>query len=118
MLTLFRNGGFAMYFIVGFGLIALGTAFWYAFRPDEKVRGFIQHMGKATLYSTLCGTCSDVSTVFFYVAQHPMDPDQRTRIILEGLAESMSPGIMGFALLSLIALLVAVGQRRFAARRA
>jgi len=118
MLTLFRNGGFPMFFILGFGFLALATAFWYALRPDEKVRGFIDYLSKATLYSTLCGTCTDVATVCFAVAQNPMDPEQRTRMILEGLGESLSPGIMGFALLSLIALLVAVGQRRYAARRA
>ncbi len=37
-------------------------------------------------------------------------------IILEGFGESMSPGILGFSLLALVALECAVGMRRSASR--
>jgi hypothetical protein len=117
LITLFRLGGFPMFFVVAFGAIALGTAFWYALRPDAKHEGFIQWMGRATLWAILNGFCSDLATVAYYSAQNAMDPEQRTRILLEGFYESMSPGILGFAFLSLIALLTAVGRRRLDALR-
>jgi hypothetical protein len=120
MITLFRNGGFPMFFVVGFGLVALGTAFWFALRPDEKHEGFIKWMGLATLAAILNGFCSDLASVAHYVvnADPPPDADQRIRILLQGFYESMSPGILGFALLSLAALATAVGRRRLDAKRA
>lgn len=114
LFTLFQNGGMPMWFIVLFGAIGLGTAFWYALRPDTKHEGFIRGMSAATLFAILNGFCSDLAMVAKTVAQlDPQpDPETRFRILLEGFYESMSPGIIGFAFLSLIALLTAVGRRR------
>jgi hypothetical protein len=118
LVTLFRNGGFPMVFVIAFGVIALGTSFWYALRPDAKHEGFIKWMGRATLWAILNGFCSDLATVAYFAAKEEMDSVQRTRIMLEGFYESMSPGILGFAFLSLVALLTAVGRRRLDALRA
>jgi hypothetical protein len=114
---MFRDGGFPMFFILGFGLVALAVAGWYASRPAEKHEGFLKGMSAATFFSVLVGLVTDLATVFKFVASKETDPQQRTRIVFEGLAESMSPGIMGFAILSLVALLYAVGKRRLDARR-
>jgi hypothetical protein len=117
--TLFRNGGFPMFFVVGFGAIALGTAFWYALRPDAKHEGFITWMNRATLFAIINGICSDLATVAMYVANADPQPDseQRIRILLQGFYESMSPGILGFAFLALASFLTAVGRRRLDAIR-
>jgi hypothetical protein len=118
LVTIFKNGGFPMIFIVLFGAIGLGTAFWYALRPDAKHEGFIKWISRATLWAILNGFCSDLATVAKYLssADPQPDPELRVRILLEGFYESMSPGILGFAFLSLIALLAAVGRRRLDAR--
>jgi uncharacterized membrane protein len=110
--TLFREGGFPMFFVVGFGAIALGAAFWHALRPDARHEGFIKWMSAATLAAVLNGFCSDLATVARFVAEQDMAAEQRTRILLQGFAESMSPGILGFAFLALVALLTAIGRRR------
>jgi len=110
--VIFRNGGFPMFFVVGFGAIALGTAFWHALRPDARHEGFIKWMSAATLMAILNGFVSDLATVAHYVSQEEMASEQRIRILLEGFDESMSPGILGFAFLALAALLTAVGRRR------
>jgi hypothetical protein len=118
LVTLFRNGGFAMLFVVGFGAIALGTAFWYALRPDTRHEGFIKWMCVATFMAILNGFVSDLATVAHYLSEATeIDAEQRTRILLEGFYESMSPGILGFAFLALAALLAAVGRRRLDAIR-
>lgn len=109
---LFRDGGFPMFFVVGFGAIALGTAFWYALRPDARHEGFIKWMSIATLMAILNGFCSDLATVARFLAESEMAPDRRVLIFFEGFAESMSPGILGFAFLALTALLTAIGRRR------
>jgi hypothetical protein len=117
LIEIFRDGGWSMFFVVLFGFIALGTSAFYAARPDAKHDGFIQWMSRATLWSILAGMCSDFATVFHFTCQIE-DWNRRSMIIVEGAAESLSPGIFGFVLLSLVALLTAVGRRKLDARRA
>lgn len=130
MLTLIRNGGFPMWFILAFGLTALGAAFWFAVRADPKLPGFIRAMALATLFATLGTTCADVGATLLAVekqfapsgsfATEPGLPKTTDRdalpramhVLAAGLAESTSPGIMGFSFLALTAMLSAVGRRR------
>ncbi|HEY3820545.1 MAG TPA: hypothetical protein VGL81_25440 [Polyangiaceae bacterium] len=114
---LFRDGGWSMFAVVLFGLVALATAAFYAARPDAKHEGFVRWMCWATLWSILAGMCSDFATVFRVVCEID-DWNKRSQILFEGSAESLSPGIMGFVLLSLTALLTSVGRRRLDARKA
>jgi len=116
LVTLFRDGGWSMFFVVLFGVVALAVSAFYAGRPDEKHEGFLRWMSRATFWSVLAGMCSDFATTFHAVCQIE-DANQRSRIAFEGAAESLSPGILGFVLLSLVALLTAVGRRRLDARR-
>jgi hypothetical protein len=101
-----------MFFILAFGLVALGTAFSYAVKPLRDREGFVRWMALATLASVLCGTATDLATVASYVASHPMEPARMYAIVIEGIGESMSPSILGFSILSLVALMMAFGKRR------
>jgi hypothetical protein len=116
MLTLFREGGYSMFFILGFGFVALAAAAAYAARGKKASLRFILAMMATTMFATVQGICSDFGATFHAVSG-PLgdaDPTQRLRILSEGLGESMAPGIMGFALLALAALLLAVGGGRVA----
>jgi hypothetical protein len=73
-------------------------------------------MSRAVLWSTLAGLASDVGTTLHSTCTI-LDDGERSRTITEGVAESMSPAIMGFALLAVTAFLTAVGRRRLDARR-
>jgi hypothetical protein len=116
LVTLFRDGGWSMFEIVAFGLVALATAAYYAARPDARHEGFLKWMSRATFWSVVVGMCSDFATTFSYACQ-VVDSNERSKIVLEGSAESLSPGIIGFAFLALVALLTAVGRRRLDGRR-
>jgi hypothetical protein len=116
LLNLFRDGGWSMFMVLLFGFVALATAAFYAARPDAKHEGFLQWMSRGLLWSILAGICSDLATVFRNTADIE-DANQRMQIDHVGVAESLSPGIMGFVLLALIALLTAVGRRRLDARK-
>lgn len=114
MSDLIRNGGFPMWFILAFGIVALGAAARFAIRPAREQLAFVRAMSAAALYATLAGTAAALGSTFLHVAgveQMRTDP-QWALIIVQGLGESMSPGIMGFALLALTSLLVAVGAGR------
>lgn len=115
MLTLIRWGGVPMWFILLFGLLCLGGAAMYALRPTQRRQDFVRGMALATLFSTLTGTCADLASVFVHMPEMPEMIGEKPlvwQILFQGLAESMSPGIMGFTILSLSALLYAVGAAR------
>lgn len=116
MLTLIRNGGWPMFFILAFGAITLATSFWYALRPSARQEGFIRFMGHATLFATLSGMFAAMAQVFYYIASKEPPQDQRFLILCEGMGESLSAPILGFSFLALVALMSAVGKRRLDAR--
>ncbi len=121
MIRLFILGGWPMFIVVGFGLVALVAAALYAIRGKRQPLGFVYGMMGATFFAVLCGFAADLGAVFFALSSDKMSDvpaEQAHRILLEGFGESMSPGIMGFTMLSLTAFLVAVGSHRAARREA
>jgi hypothetical protein len=133
MMTLFRDGGWSMYFVVGLGFVALTQAAYFASRPHATHEGFLKWISRALLWAILTGICSDIGTVMAVGAQRMgtihekmldegiagqlADSETRTRIICQGISESLSPGIVGFAFLAVVAMLTAVGRRRLDAKR-
>lgn len=138
MLTLLRNGGYPpMLFILITGLVGLGAAFHFALRARRTSLGFIKSMSMATLFGVLAATCADVGATLaaaekvllpFPTPDNPRPGDvpgippptkeesealpRVIHIVIGGLAESSSPGILGFSFLALTWMLVAVGRRR------
>src|SRR4051812_8370576 len=118
MWTLIEWGGFPVWFVLGFGLISLLAAAWFAWRPDRGPLGVVIGMSLATLFSILNGIVADLATVGHHINvgwnQYVADggPAIIARVASQGFAESMSPGILGFTLLSLTWLVASVGLRR------
>ena len=92
--------------------MCLGGAALHAFQPTARRLRFVRAMGLATLFSILTGTCADLASVFVHIPERFGEQALPWPILFQGLAESMSPCIMGFTLLSLSALLAAVGAAR------
>jgi hypothetical protein len=115
MLDLLREGGGPMLFVVIFGVLTFLAAAAFAARGDRRRVGFITWMGFATLLSVAGGICADLAAVGHHglerCAEKHIDP---ATCLTMGLAESMSPGIVGFTLLSLAGMLTAVGMSRTA----
>lgn len=112
MLQLFQAGGFPMWFLLIFGLLAIVGAVLFARRPDQNTLGAVKALSVAVLASIGAGTASDFAAVGYNVPEHFADEPNVHLIVLTGFAESMSPAIMGFAILSVVWLIVAVGHRR------
>lgn len=114
MLTLFREGGFPMWFLLLFGLLTLLSGARFAARPDAARLRLALAMGSATWFTTVTAICADLATVGHqapdYLARHPGSP--LSTVLLQGVAESMSPAILGFTVLTLAALFVALGCYR------
>ena len=114
MITLIKLGGFPMWFVLAFGLIALASAARFAILPRLTRLPFVQSMAAATLYATLTCMAADLATVFNRLPNDPewmKDPNWHFTMIL-GISESLSPCILGFGMLGLTSLLVAVGRSR------
>lgn len=110
---LIQAGGFPMIFILLFGLITLGAAIRFAWRPDERRVAAVKALSWAVLCAIGAGITSDLAAVGYNVTHRDFGPDAQTHmIVLEGFAESMAPGIVGFTLLMLAWMVMAVGYRR------
>ena len=105
-----------MMFILVFGLLGLGASFYFAVRGQRRSLGFIKSMSQAVLFATMAATAADLGATL-YAATHAWEkpgegPLTAAHMIVEGFAESTSPGILGFSFLALTAMLTAVGRRR------
>jgi hypothetical protein len=112
-----RDGGIAMWWLLLFGSVALTAAVLFARRPDEARLGFLRAMTWTIVSSMSCGFISGVAKSFDACARLP--PDKRPLILifaLKGTSEAAAVPILGFAMLTLIWLIIAIGLRRLAAR--
>jgi hypothetical protein len=114
MLTLFREGGFPMWFLLAFGGLLLISGARFAVRPDSARLRLALALGAATLFTTLTAICADLATVGHqapdYLKRHPEQP--LSSVLLQGVAESLSPAILGCTVLTLAALFIALGCYR------
>ncbi|HEY8075968.1 MAG TPA: hypothetical protein VIF62_17695 [Labilithrix sp.] len=127
MSTLIRNGGIGMLFVLLFGAVALLAGFYFAVRAERRTLGFVKDMSRATLFATLACTSADIGATLYHSAEVMAAGEPYvlhgeriapSAMIVEGLAESTSPGILGFSFLGMTAMLTAVGRRRMAERAA
>jgi len=120
MVDFFRAGGFGMWFVLLFGGIDLAAAVIFAARPEKRRLGAIVAVGVATLLSTGNAIVTDLATVCSKVPTNPewANSPRIHLVIMQGIAESLTPAVLGLSLLTLVALTVAVGYRRLSAAAA
>lgn len=114
MFKLFQEGGFPMWFLLAFGFSMLFFATRFAWVPVRRTLRTTFALSAATAFTTLTGVCTALATLGHqlprYLATH-RDTSFSDALLL-GIAESLSPAILGFTMLSLAALLVALGLQR------
>lgn len=113
MIEIFRDGGWGMWAILFVGVLLIVDAARFAYKPDPKRLGFLGMLALSTVSASICTTLMDVGKVFSVLArEEKIEDHQLVRILLEGLKECMSPGMFGAVILTITALLVAVGMLR------
>jgi len=114
MLTLFREGGFPMWFLLTFGALLLIAGARFALRPDPSRLRLALALGAATLFTMVTAVSAALATVGHqapaYLARHP--ELTLAGVLLQGVAESLSPAILGATVLALAALFIALGCYR------
>lgn len=108
------EGGLSMWFVLLFGGITLAAAVGFARRPDARRADAVRSFTLATAFSIVSGVCLNLATVGSKVPANPAmaNNPKLPLIVMEGIAESLAPAILGFMLLSLAWTLMAVGHRR------
>jgi len=116
MANLILEGGFPVFFLLAFGLSALAFAVRFARAPSQRVFRTTLALSAATFFASLTGICAAFSAVGHhapeYLKHHPGSALSEFEVVLLGIGESMSPGILGFTILALIALILALGVYR------
>ena len=113
MIDFFLSGGASMIFVLLFGGAAVGASVMSVARPSARAVGALRSLSIATTFSATAGVASCLAAVGYHVtgnAEWASSPDLHL-IVMTGLAESMSPAILGFGLLAL-AWVVAAGARK------
>jgi uncharacterized membrane protein len=114
MLTLFREGGFPMWFLLAFGGLSLLSSARFAMRPDSARLRVAVALAAATLFTMATAICAALATVGHqapeYLTRHP--ELALSTVLLQGTAESLSPAILGCTVLTLAALFIALGCYR------
>ena len=114
MKTLMLEGGFPIWFLLAFGLATLVFAGRFAWAPARRTLRTTCALACATGMTTLTSTCTALAAVGHHAPQYlrARPNESMMSVLLEGAAESLSAGILGFTCLSLAALLIALGFHR------
>jgi len=117
MVDFFREGGWGMWVILFLGLALLGAAGRFAARPSRRQVAPIGAMALATVISSVHATLTDIGAVFAVLSDDKRFPDAMvTRVLFEGLKECTRPGAFAGAVLTVAAVLFAVGLLRMEPR--
>jgi hypothetical protein len=107
------------WFLALVGLATLGMAISFALRPSERTLAVIRPLAAATLFSSLTAFFLGIGNGLAYLtrvleraAAEGTAPAQMWRTLVGALAETPAPLVVGFAVLAVVWLLVAVGLRR------
>ncbi|MFK7989785.1 MAG: hypothetical protein AB8I08_27450 [Sandaracinaceae bacterium] len=114
MMEFFRAGGWSMLVVLGSGGLTFATAVWMMVRPQPGHVGMVRSFSTATVFAVATGVASNLAAVFHHVASNDAwahSPDLAL-IVMTGLAESLTPAVMGGGLLTVAWLTTGVAVRR------
>jgi hypothetical protein len=105
-------GGWAMYPIFVFGLVAVAAAGRFAWRGEHQLLGFLRWLTLTVVGCGLFGFFVGMIKVCDAVV-HRAPPDRATLILIEGLGEALHNVAASIMFTVVSCLLIAVGLRRF-----
>jgi hypothetical protein len=104
------DGGWSMWIVLIFGLAALLCGGALSIRPTPGKLALLRGLTLATVFAVLSGVGANLSTTFRYASG--VAEVERGAVVLQGMAESLAPTILGFTMLALAWLAGATGMRR------
>ena len=101
-----------MWIVLGLGVAALMIAFGLIASPDARRLGTVRALTWATLFAILSGVLANLIAVFHHIARDDEAVRAPNAWLFQGLGESLAPAVLGFTVLSITWLVVAVAVRR------
>jgi hypothetical protein len=110
----FMRGGWIMWFLLLIGAWGVVAAGGFAVKPGAAKLERVRCLSRAVAWGVVTGVATDLAAVGIQIPNRAEWANSPTvhLLILEGFGESMSPAILGGALLSAIALVTAIGHSR------
>ena len=103
-------GGWGIWFVILFAALALASSIGFVVRPVARKVPVVRALSVAMIFSILASVTNNFLTVMWVVAGDP--PPDLHLVVMQGLGEAVTPAILGFTVLAVVWLLVAVGTRR------
>lgn len=110
------EGGWGMWPILLFGLVALGSAGRYGVSPGRTSLRLVAILWLTLLATVAHATVTDLAAVFSYFERTADAEASLVRVLFTGLKESTRPAALGGIFLTLVPLLAAIGVHRDAHR--
>lgn len=114
MMAFMQAGGLGIWFVLIFGLLTGAASVGFVLHPDPRREALVQALSRAAVFSVLAAVSANLATVAWQVPQHAewsKSPDMPL-IVMTGIAESLTPAILGFSLLGIAWFITAFGVRR------
>jgi hypothetical protein len=111
MLTIIRQGGPPIWFIILFGLIALVDAILIVRRADARKLAFLRAMTLTVVFAMITGFAGGVAKSFGARVPPGLRADFPF-LVIKGISESLANVVMGSMLLTLAWFIAAIGVRR------
>ena len=108
-----RAGGYITWVIIVLGLVLLIAAVRFLIAASPRRLAFLRAMSVAYVLMVIGGVATNFTTCFYNVVRgHPDGTPIDTDMLLWGCGEALTPVGMGFSILGLVWLLIAIGVRR------
>jgi hypothetical protein len=113
MVQLILEGGFPMWFLLLFGAGGLVCAGMFAYKPNRERLPLLLALTALIVFEAIMGVFADLAAVGHHVSDN-FDKFQPTLVqsLLQGFAEAMAPGVLGFGLVATMLLLTVLGFYR------
>jgi hypothetical protein len=103
-----------MWLVLVCGLASLAQAIFFARKPASAGRDALSAFSRATLMSIPAATGLSLAHMGAKIPNIPelANSPRFDLVVIEGLAEALSPAMLGFSILCLVWFVAAVGERR------
>lgn len=107
-----RAGGYPIFIVLGLSIPMLYFGVRFAIAADARRLALLRGLSWAQGFAIACAVTSNVMTVLEAVGRTLDDDEPALPRILIGLAESLTPAVLGLAILSVTWILITFGLRR------
>jgi hypothetical protein len=114
MMAFMQAGGLGIWIVLLFAVLTGAAAVAFALKPDPRRVELLRALSRATVFAVLTSVSANLAAVGWKVPQNEewaRSPDLPL-IVMTGIAESLTPAILGFAFLGIAWFITAVGVRR------